>query len=306
MLEPKVGFKDMAVSQINNFARFGVTTPQDRPQQQQQSRINVRRESRSLIETQDTVSLSTAERQREEGFSSAVRALGDLQSVVDAATIVTSRAEQALKSSLNIAKRLSQEVDPTKRQALASEGAELISQLDRIQSSATTPRGLSVTDQGPVNFSLSLDRDNPGSSVTVTLPNVSLSRDSLGLSGVSESTLLSSTTESREAIESAISAVSTVSASLSSASSAISQAAGRLGESSALRASRPNETEAQDLASQIAKSVTEADIVKQSNRLDPLKVTELLANEPEKEERSRPQEKNEKGAGLKLNTISQK
>ena len=296
------------MSQINNFARFGVTTPADRSQQQQPqaSRINVRRESRSLIETQDTVSLSTAERQREEGFSSAVRALGNLQSVVDAATIVTNRAEQALQSSLNIAERLSQEVDPTKRQALASEGAELISELDRIQSYASTPQGLSVTDQGPVNFSLSLDRDNPGNALTVTLPNISLSRESLGLSAVTESSLLASTEESTASIETAISIVSTVSAALSSASSAIDQAAGKLAESSALRAARPSEEEAQDLASQIARSVTEADIVKQANRLDPLRVAELLANEPEEEEgeKIRTQEDDEKGPGLKLNTTS--
>lgn len=290
------------MSQINNFSRFGISTPENRPQQQT-SRVNLRRESRSLIETQDTVSLSTAEKKREEGFSSAVRALGDLQSVVDSATIVTNRAEQALKSSLNITERLSQEVDPTKRQALASEGVELISQLDRIQSSATTPQGLSVANQGSVSFSLSLDRENPGNSLTVTLPNIDLSRDSLGLGEVTESSLLSATNDNRQSIETAISVVATVSASLSSASSAITQAAGKLADSSALASNRPTDGEADELASQIAKSVTESDIVQQASRLDPLRVAELLANDSKEEEGSTPQKKDEeKGPGLKLNS----
>jgi len=273
----------MAVNTIGGTFRASVTRSDN---ERTRNSISVDRGETSRINSSDTVSVSSTEKQRQQGLATALRSLSNLQSVVDTASSAVGRAEEVLKSSSNIADKIAIEVDPVKRQALAEEGATLIGEIDKIKSDALGQNGQSVVGQGSIRFERSIGTtdDNSSDLVTIVVPDVPISAAGLGLSTITSSTLLSQTEEDKESIDDAIETIGSISGSLKSTESAIASAARKFGAAESKQSQLPTEEEATGLAAKVSKSVTESDLLQQASKLDPLKVSDLLSTAEESDE----------------------
>jgi hypothetical protein len=238
----------------------------------------------SISDDAASLDISDTEKGQKSALDSALRNLSPLQNIVDAATRATDRASEVLNKTLEIAKRLETEVDPTKISSLSSDGAALLEELDSIASEAKTPNGVSVLEQGVTSYSLNLDKqgNSKGNSIAVSLPNIVVDRSSLGLQNITSSTLKTSNEENQETIQQAIDTISNIQAQLKSAGTAISNTASLYGASRAAEG-KVDDKDAGTLAEQISATLKDSPGLKDTNNLDAAKVLELL-KEPDVEE----------------------
>jgi len=240
-------------------------------------RANIRSNDTNPISDDATsVKFSASEKSKTTGVESAIRYLAPLQSVVETASSATNRANEVLNQSLNIAKKVAIEVDPTKRAVLASDGAALLGELDKI-ASTTTPDGVSVIGQGSVSYSLSLDKqgESKGNSITINIPDIQISKSALGLSSVNSTTLKNSNSSSQTSLQQAIDTVSNIAAALKSTLTSILDTAESNGTSRAAQGA-VNEGNAGELADKIAAAIKNSKGFENSNNLEATKVLELI------------------------------
>ena len=223
-----------------------------------------------------SVKISDTEKNRAAGVDSAIRYLKPLQTVVETASSATDRAGEVLNQTLSLAKQVAAEVDPTKKSVLASDGATLLAELDKI-ASTKTPEGVSVIGQGSLSYSVSLDKpgDSKGNSIAVNIPNIQISKADLGVSSVTSSALKDSNDASQQSLSDAINTVSNIAASLKSTLTSILQTADANGASRAAQGA-VTENNADDLANKIASALKSAPGLADTNNLDTTKVLDLI------------------------------
>jgi hypothetical protein len=222
------------------------------------------------------VKISDSDKSKSQGVESAIRYLAPLQNVVETANSATDRANEVLTKTLDLAKQIAAEVDPTKKSVLSSDGATLLSELDTI-ASTKTPAGVSVIGQGSISYSVNLDKpnDSKGNSLTINIPDIRISKSDLGLSSVTSSSLEESNEASQESLQQALSTISNIAAALKSTLTQILDTAEANGVSRASQG-KVTDKDADALAAKIADAIRNAPGLQDANNLDSTKVLDLI------------------------------
>lgn len=234
----------------------------------------------SVFEEASTVKLSKSEQARNDATSQALRNLSLAKSFVDVAAGATSEVNRLVNDSIDLAKEITNEVNPNRRQELSSEAASLISAIDSVATNATV-NGFATVDAGPQTFQFNMTPGDTTSdhALQLTIANVGISRSDLGLDSIDSSSFDTDNENTIDTLESAQVQLTNVAASLKSANSDVKTVAQHFGiqiENDVRN--QTGEENATRLAENISKSIKDSQLLK-TNNLDPIQVIELIQDD---------------------------
>jgi flagellin-like hook-associated protein FlgL len=240
--------------------------------------------SSAIAASSDAVSVSISR-----NTSRALRSLSDGASYINTAEEALEGINSLLNQLDNIASRIKNEVNPTQRDDLAAEGAEILSEIDRI-ASETESNDRSVFSGEPLYVSADLDGADFSSNslVTVSVAGLSASTEKLGLGDLDSAALESDPTSARDSIDNAQSIVREQLSALDSSRAGLSQSVAAYGRRSAMSdsAAITNFSEARSTAEGIFSDMMSEMATQfraETSRLDSQRVQTLLTTPEEPE-----------------------
>lgn len=237
------------------------------------------------------VELSSAERARVSGKNSALREISNARSYIDVAEDAAAKVYDLVTQLKTISESSDGHLlSPEVAAGRATEADSLLTEISRVVNNAEFA-DQSVVNAGPRQFTFSIDGavNDPSKTFSVTVPDVTLSRSSLGLSSLSGATITSASTSSDalDTISAAKQIVATNQAALSSAGTDLELFATRFGLKSRAETEIGQRTLEAGQASGVQISAESlrtpvsnqpADELLSTNNLDPLRVEALIAD----------------------------
>ena len=140
------------------------------------------------------VELSSAEQAEQRSSSTALSQLSEASSYVSIAQSAADSIDSLLNDFESTLTAIDQSVNDDDRAALASEARTILTEIGNVSAQATF-NGTSVVNAGTTDVSIELDGgdDSSASNYTVSISNIALSRDDLGISGLTSSDFLNNT-----------------------------------------------------------------------------------------------------------------
>ena len=141
-----------------------------------------------------TLSLSSPENVARRNKGAAFTALSDATSLSNVAEATTTNVDSLLSQLKTTTQALASETSESRKASLKSELDTLLGQIDSTVQGATFNES-AVVDAGSVTVSVNLDASDSSSSTSaaITVPNIPLSRSSLGLNSFDSSTIATDT-----------------------------------------------------------------------------------------------------------------
>lgn len=238
----------------------------------------------TIFEQATEVKLSKTAQARERGAEDAVRTLSNAATYVNLAEGATNQVESLLEKARQNSEALKTEVDPTKRAALANDGASFLTEIDTVVS-AVQLNDNSVVNGGVRSFSFDFRPEQPlgDSTFTFDVANFALTSSDLGVSSLNSAAFEEDAEGTTDTIEAAQDQLQTVRASVGKAKQTILDVADKFGIDTAqdLRGTGAlKASEAEQFTNQLAKSIKDSALDSRSRQeLDPNRVKVLLGDE---------------------------
>lgn len=214
--------------------------------------------------------------------SDRIRNLSDATSFIDIGKDAVENVDAILRKQKSLAEAIESEVDPTKKAKLATEAADLTSEISRIESAATF-NNQAVINSGAKRFSFDFNPHdlNSSSTVSIEVANIGIDAVSLGTSGLTSSVFQNQASAAVDTVEAAISKTAQAKAQLDSAGKDIQAVASSLGIGGTATAKveaekpLPSVEDAQKLAQQVVNNLQNAPAGSDSIALKELDVRDV-------------------------------